>query len=485
MFRQLLLLGILFYFLPLFNSYAQSAIVIADESVTASFPDSITFYVDAQSSSDIEKATLIYGTNGRSCQAGGSRQTVDFEPETAVSLEWEWELKRSGSLPPGTTIWWQWEIEDAAGNQQVTERQELILKDERFLWKTTSENGITVHWIQGVDSFGQEILNTADVALDRLSLNMGIPRPEAIGLWVYPSAQDVQDALVYSSEWAGGVAFPDYGITIIGVAPGQDEWQNRVIPHELTHLVVGVRTFNCRGVHLPTWLNEGLARYAEDNIELAELDQLQEALADGRLPPLSSLASGFSAYGGDAGLAYTQSYHITQYLIEQFGAEQMADLLTAMQGGLQIDDALEQVYGFDSDGLDAQWRGTTGYAATPTSAADALAAQATPTAAPTLVLFNPLANSATPTALPTTVLATTPTAVSSKTATATKSPDQNEVEVAVLETTAVSTPEITTPAEPAVESPTNMNWLWAAAGLFLIFALSFIFIRHHRNQRKA
>jgi Peptidase MA superfamily len=490
MFRLFLFLGSLLYFRSLFASsiligHAQSPIVVTNEGVTTSFPDSITFSVDAQSAANIEKATLIYGTNGRSCQTGGSQQTIDFELETAVSLEWEWELKRSGSLPPGTAVWWQWEIEDAVGNQLLTERQELPIEDARFSWDKISDNGITVYWIRGNESFGQEILNTADTALDRLSDNMGIPRPDSIDLWIYPTAEDVQDALVYSSEWAGGVAFPDYGISIIGVAPGEDAWQSRVIPHELTHLVVGVYTFNCRGVRLPTWLNEGLARYAEDNVAQRELDVLEEALANGRLPSLRSLASGFSAYGGDAGLAYTQSYQVVQYLVEQYGAEQMTELLTVMQSGLQVDEALERVYGFDSNGLDAAWRGTTGYAATPTSAADALAAEATPTVAPTLALVNPLASSASATPQP-----STPTAVPTETAAPTETAVPREAEVAVVpemtptsaQGQAVSTPEITTTAEPVVESSVSINWLWAALTvLILLFILTFMFIRHRRR----
>ncbi|MEZ4643862.1 MAG: hypothetical protein R3E31_14210 [Chloroflexota bacterium] len=35
---------------------------------------------------------------------------MTFDADTAVSLDWEWELKRSGALPPGVQVWWQWEL---------------------------------------------------------------------------------------------------------------------------------------------------------------------------------------------------------------------------------------------------------------------------------------------------------------------------------------------------------------------------------------
>ncbi|MCP4428321.1 MAG: hypothetical protein GY803_27860, partial [Chloroflexi bacterium] len=212
--KTLLLLIVLLLFQPVDSGHTQTPIVVTKDEIAVQFPDTITFYAEAESSADIEEATLIYGTNGRSCQQGGSRQPIDMEADTAVSLEWEWELKRSGSLPPGVNIWWQWEIKDVDGNIHTTERQEFIYEDDRFSWRAIDEDGIAVHWVRGNDSFGQMIWDVADRALDRLAENMGVTRPEAIVLWVYPDAEDVRDALVYSSEWAGGVAFPDYGITI-------------------------------------------------------------------------------------------------------------------------------------------------------------------------------------------------------------------------------------------------------------------------------
>lgn len=479
--RTFLFLVSLYLFQPVFSGYAQSPIVVTRDELEVQFPDTITFFAEAQSASDIEEVTLIYGTNGRSCQPGGSRQPIDdFEAGTAVSLEWEWELKRSGSLPPGVNVWWQWEIKDADGNTHTTERQEITYQDDRSSWQTISENGVTVKWVRGGSDFGQMIWDKADQALDRLAENMGVPRPDAITLWAYPSAAEMRDALVYSSEWAGGVAFPDYGVTIIGIAPGEEDWAARVIPHELSHLVVGIRVFNCRGVRLPTWLDEGLARYSEDNVAASELSQLEAALADGSLPPLRSLASGFSAYGSSAGLSYTQSYRVVQYLIEEFGPEKMTELLITMQGGKRVDDALQQVYGFDTAGLDAAWRETTGYAATPTSEADALAAQATPTLAPTIALANPLGGgmeppTATPLPDKTPVIA----------ATETMAPTETAVPTLPSATAVIPTP---IPASPTLQpseiaaSPTNNRLLLIGGGLLIIVVLvAFILMRLRRK----
>lgn len=457
---------------------AQSTIVTENEIVSINFPDSITFEIEARGDAVIDNATLIYGTNGRSCQNTGSKQTIEFDPAAAVALSWEWELKRSGSLPPGAEVWWEWEIEDEAGNVVTTERQTRLVIDERFEWQTAESNGLLVNWIEGDQAFGYSILDIADESLTLISADMGVTRPENISIWVYPSSDDVQEALVYSPEWAGGIAFPNYGSTILGIAPDQEAWKSQVVPHELVHLVVGELMFNCYGVWLPTWLNEGLARYAESQIDASDLSQFQAALEADQLPPLKTLAAGFSAYGADASVSYTQSYIVVKYLIDEYGSDKMAELLNTVKSGNRIDDALETVYGFDTAGLDAEWRSTTGYAATPTAEANTI--DTTPTAVPTLALANPLGNLPTSTPVPPTPVPPTATSLPTVTAIPTEpvepvDPVQTQVAM-VPETEAIT--EITE-IEPQTDSRTTTWFAVGAliAGLILGLIGSLIYFR--------
>jgi hypothetical protein len=371
------------------EAVAQGEIQILDSRVDIQFPDEVTFKLNARAPAAVESVFLTYGTNARSCQSGGSRQKVDFEPGSDVKAEWVWELKRSGSVPPGSRIWWIWTIEDADGNRFATERQELLVTDDRFSWRSLERDGLTVNWFSGDRAFAEQTLAAASDELARISAEIGVETSEPVQLWIYPTADDVREALVISADWTGAVAFPDYQIMIISLAPGQSEWAADVIPHELTHLVVGMITHNCRGGYLPVWLGEGLAVYSEEAIDEAAVERLETALQEQRLQPLRSLADGFSAYGSGAGMAYAQSGAVVRYLLGQYGPEQMDVLLSAVRDGLTIDRALEQVFGFDTDGLDAHWREAQGYAATPTSAAAASAANATPTAVPTLALVSP------------------------------------------------------------------------------------------------
>lgn len=450
--------------------HAQENIQIANNTVRVNLPDTITFALTAESDDPLTQAVLVYGTNGLTCQPGGSRQPVAFESAGQIDIAWTWELKRSRTLPPGAEVWWRWEITDAEGNRSLTERQAAGLLDTTHNWRSLSRDGVTVYWYAGSTSFAELVLQEAVESLDRLVDEIGVPRLEAVQLWVYDSSAAVRAAIVNVPEWTGGVAFPDYGVTVIAAAPGQDEWTRRIIRHELAHLVVDARVFNCRGIRLPTWLSEGLSRYAERTDPSVELLPVRAALANGTLPPLRSLARGFSAYSNAASLSYGQSYAVVAFLIEAYGPQQMDLLLETMQAGQSIDAALMAVYGFDTAGLDVAWRNAEGYPATPTSAADALALAATPTLVATLALGGvPVAQT---TATPTAVFTLTPTAKPS----ATPTKPTPTVETAVSPTPLpdpTATPIANLPApETAV---THSTWLFIGLGLVVLVALILIY----------
>jgi hypothetical protein len=79
----------------------------------------------------------------------------------------------------------------------------------------------------------------------------------------------------------------------------------------------------------------------------------------------------------------------------------MTQLLVALQNAKPIDDALREVYGYDTEGLEDDWRQAIGAAPRPVSAL--ATSQPTPTFVPTYVPVSgaPLAVTPTPYAVPT------------------------------------------------------------------------------------
>ena len=100
-------------------------------------------------------------------------------------------------------------------------------------------------------------------SLEQIEEEMDLHITDPIHITVYPNVEEVRQALLVTTEWTGGVAFPGHNSMIIGVNTYELDWARRIIPHELNHLVVNSLVFNCQGVRLPTWLKEGLAEISE------------------------------------------------------------------------------------------------------------------------------------------------------------------------------------------------------------------------------
>jgi len=358
------------------------------------FPSAVRFSLEGESRYPIKEAVLLYGTNARSCQDNAGRQKLSIARAQKIQLDWTWDLERSGALPIGAQVWWQWELTDAKGNTWSTPRQTLDVNDPAYDWKTTGNEQITIQWVDGGTYFGNIMLDIARSGLERLVTQMGIAPDSHVLITIYPDVEGVKNALIHAAEWTGGVAFPQYNTIITGIGPREMSWARDVIPHELAHLVVGARTFNCQGVTLPTWLSEGMAVYAEGSLSESDRDRLLEALEQEALPALTTLASGFSPYSDEAALAYAHSGAVVAYLAETYGPDKLNTLLRTIQQGKRADAALQSVYRLDTYELDRAWRAAWGFAGQLPARAAGAADTATPV--PTLALWNPLSGVATP-----------------------------------------------------------------------------------------
>lgn len=396
--RILVLAG--FLLLPFHSVSAAPAAKMLNKGVTIDFPNTITFETSLQSSADITSVTLEYGTQQLTCGQVLAKGFPQFTPGKSVDVSWTWDMRQSGSLPPGTSIWWRWRYQDSAGNETVTDQQSVTWLDDIHPWQTVSSGKLNLHWYSGNQAFAQDLLNSAVSGLARLEHDTGLAPDQPIDLYIYASTNDMQQAILYEPSWTGGQAFPEQNIVIIGISQADLAWGRTAEVHELTHVLVGHLTFSCLG-SVPTWLNEGLAVYSEGSLDSASQSQLDDAVKNNELLSVRSLSSGFSEVPTKAYLSYSESFSIVNFLIKTYGQQQMTSLLIALRDGTSVDDALQKVYGFNVDGLEDAWRAS--IHAQPRTASAQATAQPTPTFVPTIVPISgaQLLNTPTPFAIPT------------------------------------------------------------------------------------
>lgn len=334
---------------------AQSGLRITLNSTKIEFPTMLHFNLSARSGANITDVRLHYIVDRASFAQVTSEIFVEFIRDTTIGVNWTWDMRQTGGLPPGTAIEYWWTATDAQGEKISSERVKVIFDDNRHTWQDLTEGKVTLYWYGNGLSVIKDIMSATQQALTRLLKDTGAELKKPVKIYLYPSTADLQGAMIFPQEWTGGATFTGFGIITIGLQPFNSDWNKRAVAHELTHLVIEQVTSNPYN-DLPTWLDEGLAMYTEGPLDSAFANQLRSAVLGNGLISVPSLSSPFSAYPDKATLAYAQSYSVVEFLIKTYGQAKMYELLAAFHEGSGYDSALMKVYGFKMDGLNSLWR---------------------------------------------------------------------------------------------------------------------------------
>jgi hypothetical protein len=362
----------------------RSGITTSYDRAVTYFPEKVVFEVGLQSDAQIDALVLEYGVEQLTCGTVVAKAFPDFTPSENVEASWGWEMKQSGSMPPGATIWWRWRAADADGGELLTDTQTVTWIDGVHHWETVEGDAINLHWYAGNQAFAEELHTAAVEALDTIDAHMGLQPDGRVDIYAYASFDDLRDAVYYEPGWVGGQAYTDHNVVIVGIPPDDAdslEWGRDVEVHELTHVLVHRFTFSCL-FSLPAWLDEGLSEFVERGEDGLGADRaaFEAAVADDDLFSVRALGGSFPEDSERANLAYVQSYSLVDFLVNAYGPDEIVALLAALRAGAAIDDALQAAYGFDQDGLEDVWREHAG--ASPRADAGA---ERTPTPAPTVV----------------------------------------------------------------------------------------------------
>lgn len=194
--------------------------------------------------------------------------------------------------------------------------------------------------------------------LPDLAAQLGLPVPDGMRVIVAPSEalfRDLQPGR--TPDWADGTAWPQARLIFLRsphIRPGTATALTTVLEHELVHVILGA-AFGDRPV--PTWLQEGTAKLLAREMTA----DMNEAIALGALGDdllsLPELTRGFPRDPARARLAYAQSADFLAWMRNTYGPASLPTLVTALAGGLSVDQSLMAATGHDAAALDADWRG--------------------------------------------------------------------------------------------------------------------------------
>lgn len=334
-------------------TWAQS-IEAGQFEATYRFAESLTFTVTVTGDAPIIEATVFFQAGG-AAPIGIPARSFEPAPQVTVTAHAEFGADAPKAF---TAIRYWWEIVDRSGNRLRTETQSLTYVDNRFAWQELIEGGVRVHWYQGDSGLGALVASIAAETLPRLQQQLGVAPPSPIDIYVYASLADLRSAVeLMGRPWLGGQARPELGVVMLAAPPGDSAASQlrRDVPHELSHLMVYVATAP-RYDNVPAWLDEGLATLNENEPNSMRAVALENALVADEVPPLESLCGAFPVDGSAALAAYAQSEGVVQQIVDVYGSEGIAALLSAYRDGATCAGGVERGLNTTLNGLDLRWR---------------------------------------------------------------------------------------------------------------------------------
>ncbi len=335
------------------GSVDSHAIRIVESSHRIEFPDRIVFTLEAEAPADVESARLFYTVGSRGVKV--YTYPVRFTISDNIEAEFVVNTGRDGFIPQGVDIEYYYVFTDSLGNQTMSDTLAFEYLDSRYDWRRLVQDDYTLLWHNRPERAVRSM--AADVSIriravrdmfgleDDYDFKAVIVNSRAEANRSFPPVSDTaQDTSLY-----GGFAFDRYGVLVLS-GLNRDS-----LIHELTHLMFSERVDSARAKP-PVWLNEGLAMYFEPGgYNRYRESDTQKALRAGDMIPLRHMRA-LPGRPDEVRLFYSQSAGIVRFLMNEFGHERMDALLTEINEGRKIDDALNSTYGFGVDELDTRWR---------------------------------------------------------------------------------------------------------------------------------
>ena len=323
------------------------------------FPNGLEFHLMFVGVPDPQRVDLEFSIDPVHSCDGGTVHSVRFPGKSTII--WQWEPTHEQIIPPGHSLRWRWRVTDADGNIRVSYPHEVLWTDERFEWQSYAKDELTIHWYGQYPEFGEHLIGFLEPQLERIEAIETARHP--VNVLIYENAEDAgPGALVQRDNVNPYRTFN----TVVSVIPEEFEGDElTVLIHELAHLVVQDRAFNCFN-GLPQWLEEGLAMLAEGGIS----EEMRQAFAEARLIeqfiPLRSFDASFGPNTSETTMQYlqsherliryAQSYSLVEFLRDEFGWESIGLLLDLFKHGITVGDALKTAIGANIEETELLWR---------------------------------------------------------------------------------------------------------------------------------
>ncbi len=266
---------------------------------------------------------------------------AEFRP---VKIQLSQDLLRLGEEEAG------WRLADEVARQDaydVVAYNLVTLQKEVAKFRTLdSGDGLVVRMdAREADLYGDRVLELLRRARTELCKKYDVKLDQPVVIEIFPHQKDFA-VRTFGIPGVSGFLGVCFGRVITANSPASQgerpsNWE-AVLWHEFCHVVTLHKTHN----KMPRWLSEGISVYEERQADStwgqAMTPQYREIILSGKMTPVSRLSSAFLAPPSPLHLqfAYFESSLVVEYLVDKYGRDALAAILTDLGEGMEINLAL-------------------------------------------------------------------------------------------------------------------------------------------------
>ena len=332
-----------------------SDIEIESISAKSEFPEGIRFEIVVSTTKPVNEIAVNFRIGQ---QVSGVYEYLEFDTGPKVKGVLFWKTNTGAKyIPPGTIVEYSFTVSNESGDVINSENNYLVYEDTRFKWDEIASGTISVAYHGPVKSRAEDILDAMNQTLYMMEPVFGDVQGDPIRVTMYNNVAEMLGALPPSSSTirseliTEGQAYPDIGTLLV---LGGGRMSRGTASHEVTHILVhraGDSVFSS----VPSWLNEGLAEFGNVSPSFSYDVALDFAVHADRLMPITSMKNR-PGNPEDVIIFYGAASSIVEFMILKYGPDKMLTLLTEHKSGMNLDDAIEYVYGIDKLNLENDWR---------------------------------------------------------------------------------------------------------------------------------
>ena len=327
-------------------------------TVENAFPEFLHLRLTTSAPAEVVDVTLRYRVVGAGALARAKPETFELAAEVRVAVRIP--TGRLGFIPVGSQILYHWELTLADGAVLEGPEERYTYLPPGQTWNSLDNDFMRVYYHGDREAAARRFLTAAEGVYQRIGRLLQTELEVVpVNTVLFASEADLEEAQPNRSEaydaatFLCGTQVADNVIFVTDRTCGTRD-RDDTLRHEFAHILTKAAGEGGLG-QVPSWLDEGVAVYAQTEPGDGFIAPFDLAVLTDRLIPFRSMITG-NTNPGRVGLYYGQSYAMVDFLIETGGAGEFARLFATIKAGARFDRAIETVYGWDLDEFENAFR---------------------------------------------------------------------------------------------------------------------------------